>query len=54
MGEIEYEAESNEDGAAYQPNGIGVSFNLDGLGIGINNPAPGCFVHGFAVVENPS
>ncbi len=53
-GTSEYEAESNEDGAAYQPNGIGISFNQDGLGIGVNIAGPGCVFHGFAVVENPS
>ncbi len=53
-GTSEYEAESNEDGTAYQPNGIGISFNQDGLGIGVNIAGPGCVFHGFAVVENPS
>ena len=53
-GTSEYEAQPNEDGAAYQPNGIGVSFNQGGLGIGINIAGPGCVVHGFAIVENPS
>ena len=49
-----YEAETQEDGGAYQPNGIGVSFDQDGLGIGINIAGPGCVFHGFAMVENPS
>jgi hypothetical protein len=40
-----------EDGAAYQPNGVAVSFNQTGLGIGINVFGPGCFFHGFATVE---
>jgi hypothetical protein len=50
-GKATYQAESNEDGAAYQPNGVAVSFNQDGLGIGINVFGPGCFFHGFAIVE---
>ena len=50
-GKASYEGEANSDGAAYQPNGIAVSFNQDGLGTGINVFGPGCFFHGFATVE---
>lgn len=50
-GKATYQAEPNSDGAAYQPNGVAVSFNQDGLGIGINVFGPGCFFHGFAIVE---
>jgi hypothetical protein len=50
-GKSEYDAASNEDGAAYAPNGVAVSFNQDGLGMGINEFGPGCLFHGFATVE---
>ena len=50
-GKAGYEGAPNTDGAAYQPNGVAVSFNQDGLGIGINVFGPGCFFHGFATVE---
>ena len=50
-GKANYDAETNSDGAAYQPNGVSVSFNQSGLGIGINVFGPGCFFHGFAMVE---
>ena len=50
-GKADYEGAANEDGAAYQPNGVAVSFNQAGLGMGINVFGPGCFFHGFATVE---
>jgi hypothetical protein len=50
-GKARYDAASNDDGAAYQPNGVAVSFDQDGFGIGINVFGPGCFFHGFATVE---
>ena len=51
-GKAFYEAAGNEDGAAYQPGGVAVSFDQSGLGIGINVYGPGCFFHGYAMVEN--
>jgi len=53
-GKTTYQAASSEDSAAYQPNGIGVSLDQDGLGVGVNVGGPGCIFHGFAIVENPS
>jgi hypothetical protein len=51
-GKASYEADFSGDGGAYSPNGVAVSFNTDGLGTGINVFGPGCFFHGFAVVES--
>jgi hypothetical protein len=44
-----YQASSNEDGAAYDPNGTNLSVDQSGLGIGINVYGPGCFFHGYAM-----
>jgi hypothetical protein len=51
-GKASYEADFSGDGGAYSPSGVAVSFNSDGLGTGINVFGPGCFFHGFAVVES--
>lgn len=51
-GKAEYDAASNEDGAAYDPaSGTAVSFNQAGLGMGVNVFGPGCLFHGFVTVE---
>jgi hypothetical protein len=50
-GKASYDAATNEDGAAYQPNGIAVSFDQAGFGMGVNVFGPGCIFHGFATVE---
>jgi hypothetical protein len=48
-GKATYESESNSDGSAYDPNGVGLSVPGTGLGVGINVYGPGCFFHGFGV-----
>jgi hypothetical protein len=50
-GEKAFEAESNSDGAAFDPNGASLSMEGNGVGIGINVFGPGCFFNGYAIAE---
>lgn len=50
-GKAFYESDNVGDGSAYSPSGVAVSFDASGEGIGVNVFGPGCFFHGYAVVE---